>query len=228
MVGNDIVDLRGESERYHARFPQRVLSPPEAEAYARSDCSRIYLWKAWAAKEACYKMIRQSAPGCRFTPKAFVYDEAAESVHFSKWRIPVTFVVEREFVYCRAWQRGRNVVDVIDSVDEVRRWCTAGSYRGEWHQLRSSWPRESAAARILVMRHLQTRYCCSPGDIWVEVSFCGVPKAMVKGVPIGASLSISHHGRFVSVAFGFVRARPPKGVDDRAARRRWRPVDRGL
>ncbi len=64
MVGNDIVDLRdsdSDSESLSPRFDSRVFSVEERAAIALADDSSRHRWRLWAAKEACFKLVRQLA-----------------------------------------------------------------------------------------------------------------------------------------------------------------------
>ena len=58
QVGNDIVDLDYVHD-HNPRFAQRVLAEEELKGFEASNNAPAYLWQAWAAKEAAFKIIKQ-------------------------------------------------------------------------------------------------------------------------------------------------------------------------
>src|SRR5688500_2825670 len=96
-IGNDIVDLQDERAP-HPRFAGRILSPREHQAFERAGAEASWLWRAWAAKEAAYKLMKRLDPQGRFPPNKlevsadFTEVTVEELVLRTRWEVEAGFV----------------------------------------------------------------------------------------------------------------------------------------
>jgi hypothetical protein len=75
MLGNDIVDLRDPDARpegFRARFDNRVFSAAEQRAIAQDSSPLTRRWAHWGAKEAAYKLAKQTDSTFVFSPGRLV------------------------------------------------------------------------------------------------------------------------------------------------------------
>ena len=198
FIGNDIVDLRGESQTHHPRFARRVLTDYEYQGYCRSHDPHRYLWTAWAAKEAAYKVVRQSGDCHAFRPAAFEHRRHTGFVQYDGRRITTEVQTKPDYVVAVARLGTGQYTEVTRVVEDVLR------NPSDRNILRWSGkiPQESIAARHLVATILASELLCPPADIVVLKNRWGVPEPYVRGKRSRVALSISHHDRYVSIAIG--------------------------
>jgi phosphopantetheinyl transferase (holo-ACP synthase) len=198
-IGNDIVDLRGESETRHPRFARRVLTDYEYQGYCRSLDPHRFLWTAWAAKEAAYKLVRQSGDRRAFRPAAFEYRRFTSFIHYDGRPIAIEARVEADYGVAIARLGSGQYIEVTRVVEDVVRnpsdLCILASS--------GKLPLQSVVARHLVAKIMASELLCPSADIVVVKNRWGVPTAYVRGKHSRVTISISHHGRYVSIVIGF-------------------------
>jgi phosphopantetheinyl transferase (holo-ACP synthase) len=198
FIGNDIVDLRGESETCHPRFARRVLTDYEYQEYRLSHDPHRYLWTAWAAKEAAYKVVRQSGDRRVFRPAAFEYRRCTGFVQYGGRSITTEVRAAPDYVVAIANLGSGQYTEVTRVIEGVLRNKSDRSIL----PCSGILPLESVVARHLIATILASELRCSSADIVVLKDQWGVPEAYVKGKRSCVALSISHHERYVSIAIG--------------------------
>jgi phosphopantetheinyl transferase (holo-ACP synthase) len=218
MVGNDIVDLRdpdADSTRYSARFDDRVFGEAERRAIANSASHERERWRFWAAKEASYKLARKRDCKTVFSPRAFVVTPAFgdRTDHVRVDHGAATYHVEidetPERIHAVAMSSREDFssllsgVEIYDSAavpkadpqatrpeasesEAVRRFaCDAICERFEL-------PRDQLAIRKLNGR--------IPGLYLQDAPRTKIAETAKIDEPLGLSLSLSHHGRWIAFA----------------------------
>ncbi len=189
MIGNDVVDLadpEARPGRAHPRFDARVFSPPERHAIAESPEPVRERWLRWAAKEAAYKCLRARDRTVCFSPVELVVDRRGPTGADVRWRdrvLSVRLDLEDDRVHAVAWDApgspGARTVSAVRRVGD-------------------SDPR--AAVRRLAVRELADALGESVDALRIEKGEDRVPVLRCRSRRLDASLSLSHHGRFVGFA----------------------------
>ncbi len=195
MIGNDVIDLQDpecRAEGRHARFDERVFGAGERARIAAAgagDAERLR-WTLWSAKESAYKAARKELPGMAFVPARLVARLDGEpgqatraTVCLGRRRYCVHLVAGAQYVHA-----------VAHGMDEPCEWpCVA--LQGE--------PAEPAApseaVRRLAIAELAPRLGVEPAELSIRRRG-RVPILCLRGRPVPADLSLSHHGRFVAFA----------------------------
>lgn len=79
MIGNDVVDLSDPetpASQLNPRFDQRIFTADELQRLAHSRQPHRLRWLLWAAKEASYKSGRKTMPDLVFSPRRFATRKA--------------------------------------------------------------------------------------------------------------------------------------------------------
>lgn len=199
-LGNDVVDL-GDPETLlcglHPRFAERVFTPRERAALRASPQRRRLHWALWAAKESAYKAQKRREALAVFSPGDYEVDLP-----------PLTAASEPVVLTGRVSRRGTGMrVEVRVDGTTVHAIASAGN---------------ETAARALVL----WRVGAAVGDAGVavrrlaagaigsaldldpaELQIVGRPPVVLhRGRALDATVSLSHHGRFVAFA---CRVGPP-------------------
>ena len=211
MVGNDVVDLQdaeSDIETLSSRWLQRVFTRDELHVLdAAADRPRMH-WRLWAAKEAAYKWARQVRSSTVFSPQAFevtLLDEFAGSeAEASASEAPIVGT-------CRGhvdWGDGRRVPLMLEEGEGfVHAWVTDRT-------LEAGLPRRGVArlpvllgddatgpstfVRELVIQ--DARAILHANDLEI-VRDGRIPQLKSSRGLESATLSLSHHGRFVAFAW---------------------------
>ncbi len=189
MIGNDVVDL-GDPETMpgaqHGRFDARVFSPREQRAVAESFEPTRERWLRWASKEAAYKCLRARDTGVRFSPVEIEIERRGGSAAIARWRdrfLPIRLEIGERYVHAIASDDVGSSGDLLlESVQQVAQ------------------IEPSAAVRRLAVAELTVELGAVPGDLKIERNYDRVPIVLHRNRPVDASLSLSHHGRFVAFA----------------------------
>jgi len=174
-VGNDIVDLAEEGGKHHPRFPRRIFSDAEFEAYQSLGKPEKLVWEAWTAKEAAYKYLKQSDQKIQFLLDQYIYDPKQKTVVFDSETVHVTHEVTKDYVFCRAGGLNADFFDVIEKCEE------------------SSEVNQSDRVRLLASNSIDPRL-----NAKFEKTAERVPYLLVSGSKNPMSVSFTHHGRFVA------------------------------
>ena len=192
MVGNDVVDLADAEVRsspLHPRFDQRVFSPLEREALQERAALETRAWPdrlrwiLWAAKEAAYKLRKQSDPSTIFSPSRFevsLDDALRGTVEHEGKRLRVEVTVVGDLVHAVATLSGSES-EIVTGVEASDR------------------PNASRAVRTLTVRNLAQRLGLPESGLCV-LRTGRVPRLEVVGRNRRLDLSLSHHGRYVAFA----------------------------
>ncbi|MDP6980632.1 MAG: 4'-phosphopantetheinyl transferase superfamily protein [Myxococcota bacterium] len=191
MVGNDVVDLHdvdADIATYRDRFDERVFRDEEREGIACDELGRSTRWQYWAAKEACYKVAKQEDPSTVFSPRAF---EVHSDLRWAEVFMPVQHT------------SGQFMVILEPANDRVH--ALAARNTGDFaHVVRGVAPCDPPAQAGSEVRRLAREAVAKHLDVGVDrVEITRderIPKLCFDGERLDASLSLSHHGRWVAYA----------------------------
>lgn len=193
FVGNDIVDLRGEAEQHHPRFPRRVLTDCEYHEYLRAPDPHTFLWSAWAAKEGAYKYMRQVGLREAFQPKAFEYSRHV--VRHGTTDVAVTVDVQAQYVTAVAVKGARHCESITSTIDQA----LGGNRSPAASAGCGTTDLGSHAVRAMAQRRLAVVFSVAIENVTFKRTPWGMPEAYVLEGKAPVALSFSHHGRFASI-----------------------------
>jgi hypothetical protein len=193
-LGNDVVDLGDPEARLdgrHPRFEERVFTPGERAALAASRQRQRLHWALWAAKESAYKARKRLAPEAVFSPREY-------EVELS----PLPAAGEPGVVSGHARRHGEAfALEVQVDGATVHAIARAGPEKAT--PARILWRVVPAvgdpglSVRRLAAAAIGSALGLDPGDLRIA----GRPPALLhRGRVLGATVSLSHHGRFVAFA----------------------------
>ena len=225
MLGNDVVDLRDADSRpesFRPRFDARVFSPEERHAISRDRDPLARRWAHWAAKEAAYKLAKQVDPDLVFSPIRLQVDFEPVNAD-ARRQILRCGIVRRSGpssiapteVEVRSFET-EDYVHVV-AIPSGADW---GAVDFAVERLESITTDPSAAVRALAVREISRSLGIDPRRLAVgrlgttHSSWRGgpprvelgtprvsrIPTIELDGGPTSLSLSLSHHGRFISFA----------------------------
>lgn len=203
MIGNDVVDLadpEAAEAALHPRFDARAFAAAERSRLDASPQRAALRWVLWAAKEAAWKAARRIGAAGPFRPAQIEtrLDDAGRGafegeVIVGAARLRVRVDVEGDAVHALARAPGLAPGRVISA---LRRLPDAGAAGAGVRALAV----ELAAGRLALPR---------AGLAVARVS--RLPELRLGGSPVGAPLSLSHHGRFAAAALA-LPAPPARGA----------------
>ena len=192
-VGNDVVDLAEPETRLlglHPRFDERVFGAAERAALEASPERRRLHWALWAAKESAYKVRKRLEPETVFAPKAFAVElfslpapgrtgvaVGRVTHHGERFDLEVHF--DETSVHAMARSEGEAGVPLLWRVDDRA--------HGD----------PGLAARRLAAAAIGSALGVDPGQLRIADR---PPVLLHHGRPLDATVSLSHHGRFVAFA----------------------------
>jgi len=184
VPGNDVVDLSACRDTFRERFVERVFATEEQAQLAEAPDREKLAWLFWASKEAAFKVLSRLDRNLPFRWKSFVTRIEAPhrplpSLLTGHLKHPAGVVslemeLEADYVHVRA---GLNAVPA-----GAVNFCPANQD-------------ESTAVRTLALAAFASRY----GRTGQMDQKDGLPVIVSSGLCIPVSLS--HHGRFLAVAF---------------------------
>lgn len=229
MLGNDVVDLQEADKRpqdFRGRFEARVFRTAERRAIARDPHPLARRWAHWAAKEAAYKLLQQVDPKHVFAPGRMQVE--FEPIHTDASRRVLRRSERRGHVTWKGHDAGRpHAVEVRSTETEDYVHVIALPIGGDWGAVDGSVERLEATAkspsesvRRLAIREIarslgvarQRLSITPPGadrGAWIGIAprtvgpgavARRIPRVELDGAATTLSLSLSHHGRFVSFA----------------------------
>ena len=190
-VGNDVVDLADPESRLeglHPRFDERVFGERERAALEASASRQLLHWALWAAKESAYKARKRLDPSVVFSPREFEVElpslppaggSAAGGVVHRGDLFEIEVRVAGACVHAVAWRGDAGGPRIVSAVE----------------------PTSEEPGRAV--RRLAASTIASALGLWpsgLEIVGCP-PVVMHRGRAFEATVSLSHHGRFVAVAF---------------------------
>ncbi len=184
-IGNDIVDLETKEPPLHPRYLSRVFTTEELEAIGTQTS---ILWAHWAAKEACFKMVRRHNSSVIFSPHEFRVELNESAVVFRGEPFPLKIEQSKGYVsaLCASQKELLHSPSLYHSHAAISSNETTPSH--EVRQLASN----------LVGRQLKI----SPALVTFSAPTTkGVPPCMyIQGECSESLVSFSHHGNRVACA----------------------------
>ncbi|MDI6726298.1 MAG: 4'-phosphopantetheinyl transferase superfamily protein [Smithellaceae bacterium] len=187
-------------------FAARVLTAAEEEALDRNGRRDLLLWLIWAAKETAFKAMSKAEGGLSFIPRRFQLDLAgipADLSSLGNWYGLVRTPGGEVYVKADATDDYVHVVGCTDgeALKRITAFCAAPG--GDEAELPRS--EESRLVRGTAIETLAVYLGVSPTDLEIRrlpgVKGLGPPLLYHKDTPAAVDLSLSHHGRYVAVAF---------------------------
>jgi phosphopantetheinyl transferase (holo-ACP synthase) len=178
IPGNDVVDLAKAHSAFSERFLKKVFAPEEEAAIRKAPDARLNAWAHWAAKESAFKVLSRRDPDLPFHWKRFVVFLAASMqegyVQHPAGMVQFKAEVTAEYVHVLAGFSSipEGVVSAIDPHMD-----------------------QSEAVRQLACEFF-TRLKGKPAIVERENDLPVLVSEKKRHL-----VSLSHHGRFVAVAF---------------------------
>jgi phosphopantetheinyl transferase (holo-ACP synthase) len=220
MVGNDIVDLRdadARPESFRARFDERVFSPDEQRAIAHDAKPLARRWAHWGAKEAAYKLAKQLDSTFVFSPRRLVADYA-ECTNYANDANDTSHASMSNRMGCRFERRGHLELPRALPHDirmlELRSFETAerihvvavpvgadwGGVEWDAEALDRELDDPSVAVRAMAVREISHSLGVAAERLTIGREEGRIPTVELDGSRTPLSLSLSHHGRWISYA----------------------------
>jgi phosphopantetheinyl transferase len=170
---------------------------------ARSDSPTRLRWLLWTAKEAAFKAVKQADPALVFSPRRFVVawaGGAAARVAVGDRRLDVTLDLRPDCVHAIATHEEAPRVSRIASAPRSARtgrlvWGVEATSLGSG----ASPELASRRARELAVETVARALGVAASRLAI-VREGRLPRLLDRGRALAASLSLSHHGRFVAFA----------------------------
>jgi len=211
-IGNDIVSLQciNPERTRHERFFSKILAAKETDLYENDNFKRIsfenFVWLAWSAKEAIYKLRKRYDPALLFSPVK-ISIRSIEDPLPGNTPIPlgrhegVSF--NKEECYCCTADFGEDIFYTRSFVTDTFIFTVAGSidcfdnvYWGIKEIGDDSYIKQSHEVRAFALDKLRKIFLHD--DVSIEKTDFGYPViSREKNIP----LSFSHHGKFVGYTF---------------------------
>ena len=223
MVGNDVVDIAATRRRArNARFDARVFSERERRAIAADADGEARRWAHWAAKESAYKIAKRADADTIFSPAKFAvafdggFDHGRDSdlsgsVRYGSTSYPVQVQRRGDCIHAVAVAPGGRPAARGPALRAVPLCGTYARFARDLCLLRSILAgvgpapdgagdtSASLAVRRLAIRDLAPRLATAASDLVVR-SHERIPRLQHRDGHDVATLSLSHHGRFVAYA----------------------------
>lgn len=199
-IGNDVVDLATVEHQKPDRYCRRIFSAAEYEQYAAQRAAPFRVWRAWAAKEAAFKMLRQAGILTAFVPSRLTYCDRTSRIRYgnSEWQVQLSQSARLVSAVVSQSPRWASITGEIGTLTSVKPdlFCAAELEAGCLH-----WPSESIAVRVLAKQYLARHFECAPSDIEFSApDKYSQPRGSICTRPFDRGLSFSHDGRFAAVA----------------------------
>ena len=169
-IGNDVVDLSTVEHQQPDRYCRRIFSASEYKKYvsdrAATDdsCDPSLVWRAWAAKEAAFKMLRQAGVLQTFVPSRLTYCDRTSRIRYGNcdWHVHLSQSAQLVSAVVSESPRWSSIVEEISTLSSVKPdlFCAAELEAGCMQ-----WPSESIAVRVLAKQFLARHFRCAPNDI---------------------------------------------------------------
>lgn len=185
MVGNDIIDIRlakSQSNWKRPRYLDKLFTQEEQQYITTASNPTKAVWRLWSMKEAAYKLYTQLNPSRFYKPKAFVCNlKSQNEVHYQGFQCFVKTKVTSEYILSEA--RLEN--------------CHMNSTVIEF-QVQATQSHSQLLHEKLI--HILSNECDHNGPpLKLQKDSYGIPK--VKYGQEEINVSLSHHGRFGTLAY---------------------------
>lgn len=185
MVGNDIIDIRlakSQSNWKRSRYLDKLFTQEEQHYIANASNPTTTVWTLWSMKEAAYKLYTQLNPSRFYMPKAFVCDlKSQNKVHYQVFQCFVKTKVTSEYILSEA------------RLDNCHMNSTVIEFQAQAAQSHSQLLHEK-------LIHILSNDRDYDGTLLkLEKDSYGIPK--VKYGQEEINVSLSHHGRFGTLAY---------------------------
>ena len=211
MIGNDIVDLRDSDARpesFRARFDERVFSVDERRAIAQDAVPLALRWAHWGAKEAAYKLARQIDSTFVFSPSRLVANFTSHGPGSNRIGSRSVRIGPLELPHTPGLMSGEGITTL-----DLRSFETAERVHVVAVPAGSDWGAIDLAVEEIdpllddpsvAVRTLAIRECSHSLGVAAERLKIGrdgrIPTIELDGSRTSLSLSLSHHGRWISYA----------------------------
>jgi phosphopantetheinyl transferase (holo-ACP synthase) len=209
MIGNDVVDLKdreSQAQQLHPRFDRRVFSDHELAQLTQSSAPHTLRWSLWAAKEASYKLGRKHNSELGFSPRLFQcsgLDGHKLLVHHPAINCRVQISVDENHVHAVSTIADQDACD--HGPASKSHTPTSGSpirvvIRQELSRNEECTHSPSQKIRELACRCLAL-YLQRPAHQLTIQTRNKIPYLTDRYGDILGDLSLSHHGRYMAIAF---------------------------
>lgn len=181
FIGNDLIDLvETRMQAHHPRFARRILSDLEWNRFHELQCCEVFLWKAWSAKEAVYKLIKQQQPQFKFSPKTIELDDQLNIASFSSVSFKVDFILSDDLIYCYTVPLNNDVYHYLE-------------------QLPENIP-QSVSIRSFAINKISEIFDWNKKLIEIRKDEFNIPKVFLDAKKTSLGISFTHHGRFMGIS----------------------------
>ncbi len=199
-IGNDVVDLSTVERQQPDRYCRRIFSAVEYKQYVSERAAPSLVWRAWAAKEAAFKMLRQAGILDAFVPSRLTYCDRTSRIRYGnlEWQVQLSQSARLVLAVVSESPRWASIAGEISALTTVKPdlFSAAELEAGCLH-----WPSESIAVRVLAKQYLARHFECVPSDIEFSApDKYAQPRGSICASPFDRGLSFSHDGRFAAVA----------------------------
>jgi phosphopantetheinyl transferase (holo-ACP synthase) len=199
-IGNDVVDLLTVDHQKPDRYLRRIFSADEYKRYVSEGAASTLVWRAWAAKEAAFKMLRQAGVLNSFVPSRLTYCDRTSRIRYenSEWQVDIGQSTQMVSAVVSESPRWASVTGEISTLSKVKSdlFCDSELEAGCL-----DWPLESIAVRVLAKQYLSRHFKCAPSDIQLSApDKYAQPYGSICARPFDRGLSFSHDGRFAAIA----------------------------
>lgn len=194
LIGNDIIDLaclREHCRAAHPRFWRKILDEVEYRWLCEQAAPERDIWKLWAMKESAYKCYFQRTRHRFYAPKKFACRWICSDAEVGRALVHTP----AGMFYASVWQSSNTIQALCASspgeLEEIvcQEYGLSGRNAADLsHQLRIralSW-----VAKQLERPEWELR--------WEDSA--GFPRLFCRAGPVGAAVSLSHHGKWGGVA----------------------------
>jgi phosphopantetheine--protein transferase-like protein len=200
-VGNDVVDLKEQANRYKSRdlrYLKKILTDAEIEFVTKAKNTDVALWSFWACKEAAYKVMKKSFPDSAFTPRLWQVTYAKSRLEYSEGEVEIPqtgsvfvhLISNADYVHC-VGANGLEILDkLISGVEVLPEEETNPSFF-----LRQCLAERLAARFALNFHQIQIRRTMQNNELQP-------PRVYIDSKTTDIDISLSHDGRFVAYAIG--------------------------
>lgn len=206
-VGNDVVDLADTESRtasLHPRWAERVFCAAEHAALEASPSRHRLHWALWAAKESAYKARKRRHPETAFSPREFVVELSplppGDGVALGR-------VVHRGAAFAVEVRLDGDCLQAVATSANEERGLVGRTNNRLVVKAAAAAGDPSRDVRRLAAETLGSALQLDPAQIEVAGR---PPVVRHDGRPVEATVSLSHHGRFV--AFAGVLSSDPRTV----------------
>ena len=185
MVGNDIVDLEKanqESNWKHSRFIDKIFTANEKSIIENSNNPFQNIWRLWSMKESAYKAYVQHYRKPFFNPKKIecsYIDGIKGRATIEDAVYKTTTEITQNYIYTTALSSINIYSECFKALEE----------------------NQSSESHKRLLKAFAEVYQLNFEELEIRKDTIGIPRLFYKEEPKKHSISITHHGLFVGIAF---------------------------